>query len=245
MQEKRPELRFSSRMTRTETVSALVYLPIHIWLLPLLLQHLPGQSFSGAELSFLAEATGVLYILVCQWRFLRRDFDALCDNLLFILLEIVICYGLMLAFNYLLGVLMLGLSSVLGVDAAEFLSNNPNNVTVMELYAQAPGMVAAAAVILAPLVEELIFRGGIFGLLRRRSRLLAYLGSITLFALVHVLPYALRDPLNWLYLLQYLPVTYLLCRCYERSNSIWGCIFLHMLINFFAIEGLRLLQEMT
>ena len=42
---------------------------------------------------------------------------------------------------------------------------------------------------------------------------------------------ALMDLKNLIYLLQYLPISYLLCRCYERTNSIWGSIFLHMLVN--------------
>ena len=39
-------------------------------------------------------------------------------------------------------------------------------------------------------------------------------------------------------------MTYLLCRCYERSNSIWGSIMLHMLINFISLRALTMLQEM-
>ncbi len=237
------ELRFSSRMTRRESFAALAYLPIHLLLLPTLLSHLPGQSLSIEELNFIIYAAGLLYMLVCQFGFLRRDFDALCDNTLFILLEVVICYGLMLGFNLLLNWLMAAIGALVAADdVAGFIAGNPNTAEVAGLAAESNGMIAAAAVILAPIVEELMFRGAIFGLLRRKSRLLAYLGSMLLFALYHVWSYAIEEPLNWLYLLQYLPVTYLLCRCYERSNSIWGSIFLHMLINFLALQALRALQ---
>ena len=245
MREDRPELRFSSRMSRREGAAALMYLPIHVLLMPVLLSRLFGQDFSQAELNFIVYAAGLLYMLVCQWGFLRREFDALCDNPLFILLEIMICYGMMLGFNLLINGLLAGIGSLLSLgDGAEIVNANPNNSAVLDMSGEHYGMVAASAIFLAPILEELMFRGGVFGLLRRRSRLLAYLCSIGLFALYHVWPYAVHDPLNWLFLLQYLPISYLLCRCYERSNSIWAGIFLHMLVNFISLRMLRLVQEL-
>ncbi|MBR1455529.1 MAG: CPBP family intramembrane metalloprotease [Oscillospiraceae bacterium] len=245
MREKRERLPFTSRMSRGETVAALVYLPIHIVLLPTLITALMGDRFNGAELNFVCYALGVLYMLACQWRFLRRDFDPLCDNFPFIALEVVICYGLMLAFNMVLNGLLAAAESLLtSGDGMGFVMNNPNNSAVVSLTDEGEGMVKALAVFLAPILEELMFRAGVFGLVRRYNRTLAYLASMLLFALYHVWGYALGDPIVWLYLLQYLPVSYLLCRCYERSNSIWGSIFLHMLINFISLRALTFLQEL-
>ena len=95
--------------------------------------------------------------------------------------------------------------------------------------------------LLTPLVEELMFRGGIFGLLRRRSRVLAYAGSILLFAVYHTWQYALTDPRNWLYLLQYLPASFALCRCYEKTESIWTPILFHVLNNGVSLLALSLM----
>ena len=89
----------------------------------------------------------------------------------------------------------------------------------------------AVAVFLAPLVEEPIFRGGVFGLLRRYSRAAAYGASMLLFAVYHLWSYALLDASAWLYLLQYLPAGFLLARIYEKTNSLWSAIFLHMTVN--------------
>lgn len=245
MRETREQLPFTSRMTRTEAFAALVYLPIHIWLLPLLVDRLLGGQYSAAELNFICYAAGVLYIMVCLWHFLRREFDSLCDNLLFIALEIAICYGMMLACNLILNGVMAAIGSLIsGGDGADFIAGNPNNAAVVDMSAADMGMTSALAVFLAPILEEPIFRGGIFGVLRRRSRLLAYLVSSLLFSVYHVWSYALLDPLAWLYLLQYLPVSFLLCRCYERSNSMWASIFLHMLINFISLRMLSMLQEL-
>ena len=64
-----------------------------------------------------------------------------------------------------------------------------------------------------------------------------------LFGLYHVWGYAFADPIYWLYLLQYLPVSWLLCRCYERCNSSWGSIFLHMTLNAVSLSAMNALSE--
>ena len=228
---------FTSRMTRGEVIAALLYLPLHVWLLPALLLYLPATAgISELTLNVVVYVTGAVYMLVFVGRFLRRDFDPLCDHLRYCILQILICYGMMVAFNLILsGVLSLLLPS----DSA-----NPNNSAVMEMAGVEYGKTAALAVFLAPLVEEPVFRGAVFGSLRSRSRVLAYAVSMLLFALYHVWGYALQDPIYWLYLLQYLPVSWLLCRCYERCNSIWGSIFFHMMVNAISLSALNALSEL-
>ena len=141
----------------------------------------------------------------------------------------------MIAFNLLLSsLLMLLLPSE---------STNPNNAAVMEMAGSEYGKTAALAIFLAPMVEEPIFRGAVFSLLREKSRVLAYVVSMLLFSVYHVWGYALREPIYWLYLLQYLPVSWLLCRCYERCDSIWGSIFLHMTINAVSLSALNALAK--
>ena len=115
---------------------------------------------------------------------------------------------------------------------------NPNNAAVMDLAHLELGKVTAMAVFLAPILEELLFRGGVFGTLRCWNRNVAYGVSMLLFALYHVWGYARNDPMSWLYLLQYMPVGFLLCRCYERTDSIWGSILLHMLNNAVSMRVL-------
>ena len=55
---------------------------------------------------------------------------------------------------------------------------------------------------------------------------------------------ALQDLVYWIYVLEYVPVALLLCRCYERTNSIWSCIFFHMMVNGVAVNTLSALQEL-
>jgi len=116
------------------------------------------------------------------------------------------------------------------------------SAAVMEMAGVEYGKTAALAIFLAPLVEEPVFRGAVFGGLYRYGRPLAYGASMLLFSLYHVWGYALQDPVYWVYLLQYLPVSWLLCRCYERCNSIWGSIFFHMTVNAVSISALNALS---
>ena len=73
---------FTSRQTHGETIAALLYLPLHVWLLPLLLSSLPeAGGLSVLAINMIVYVTGVLYMLLLLGRFLRRDFDPLCDHL--------------------------------------------------------------------------------------------------------------------------------------------------------------------
>ena len=249
----RPEpVPFTSRMTRGEMIAVLVYLPLHILLLPMLLLSLPETAgLSEIQINVAVYTFGTLWMLLFAGRFLRRDFDPLCDHPFYCLLQVVTSYGMVLALNMLLSALLMMVQSEL---------SNPNNAAWSDMVTKDFGKTAASAVFLAPLTEEPIFRGAIFSLLYprpeeqtlsppkgfalRRSRRLAYLTSMLLFSLYHVWGYAIQDPANWLYLLQYLPASWVLCRCYERCDSIWGSILLHMCINGVSVLTISALQGM-
>ena len=225
---------FTSAMSRAEKLAVLLWLPIHVWFLPKLLYSLPQlRQFSEADMNLMVYAGGAIFMLLAAGRFFRRDFDPLMDHLPFCILQILLCYGMMLGFNLILNSLLMLLLP----------DSNPNNAALTDMAVSEYGKTAALAIFLAPLVEEPVFRGAVFGGLRRRSRILAYLVSMLLFSLYHVWAYALIDPVYLLFLLQYLPVSYLLCRCYERCNSIWGSVFLHMFINAVSLRVLTTLSE--
>jgi len=215
---------FTSRLSKGETFAVLAYFPVHLLILPTLLVVFFVKGYiSEAQTEFLRYAVGAVFMLIFAFRFLRRDFDPLCDNILYCVLEILGDYFAMLAFNIVVNSL---LSLVIPSDG------NPNNNAVVDLFLNEHGLVAAMAVFLAPITEEVMFRAGIFGTLRRYNRAAAYVAGVLLFSLYHVWGYAIADPIYFLYMLQYVPVSYLLCRCYERTNSIWASIFFHMFINF-------------
>ena len=112
---------------------------------------------------------------------------------------------------------------------------NLNDATISTRLGASPGNTILIGVFLAPVVEETLFRGYVFGLLREYSRAGAYIGSCLLFALVHVWQYAAGD---WSYLLamvQYIAPGLALAWTYERAGSLWGSVFLHGVVNALAV----------
>lgn len=90
-----------------------------------------------------------------------------------------------------------------------------------------PGLFILAAVIIAPLVEEIFFRGFLFaGLKKRFTWPKAMLISSGLFAFLHLTPLAV-PPIFILGLV----FAYL----YQRSGSIWPAVIIHSLVNSLAV----------
>lgn len=223
-----------SRMRWWEGAAALLWIPIHLLGLPLLLMMLRPE-LDMTELNFLVYAIGAGALGLICIGFLRRDFEPLCDRFLHVLGQILLFYCYVLLSNMLVAILL----NMLPLD------QNPNNEAIMDLAdADQGGKIVAMTVLLAPVLEELMFRAGLFGMIRRCSRVLAYVVCILVFSAYHVWAYALDEPIYWLLMLQYVPVTFLLCRLYEKTQTIWSTILLHMLINGVSMWALSLLREL-
>ena len=97
------------------------------------------------------------------------------------------------------------------------------------------------SIALAPIVEEPLFRGLIFGGIRPKSRVLAYIVSAALFSLYHVWQYvALTGDFSLLiYCLLYVPVSVGLAWAYDRSGSIWSPMVMHAIINAVSLSVLQ------
>ena len=86
-----------------------------------------------------------------------------------------------------------------------------------------PWFLAAATVLAAPLVEEVVFRGLIYTrLCRGMYRPFAALLSAVIFGLVHG---------TLLHLFYTIPMGLLLCLFYEKYRSLWAPIIMHMSFN--------------
>ena len=230
-------------MNQRERICALLLLPIHVLLMPLLAGWLMGRGIlSEINANVLVYGAAAVYVLAFEFRFLRREFDTLCDRLLYCLVQIAVCYCFMLAFNLLLSGILTAGTALLGLDSD--ILENQNNTAIMDMADTSYGKVAALSMYLAPIVEEIIFRAGIFGAARKKNRILAYALSMGLFAVYHVWQFAVADPWYWLYAIIYLPASFALCLCYERTSSIWASMGLHALINSLSMTALKALEGM-
>ena len=119
---------------------------------------------------------------------------------------------------------------------------NINNNTIADMADSNAVVALAFAVLLAPLVEELLFRGVIFTSLRTRSRFWAFAVSMVSFSFIHVMGYIGQYPMLTLILcfVQYLPASFALAWALEYSGSIWTGISIHMIANIIAMTVMLL-----
>ena len=114
---------------------------------------------------------------------------------------------------------------------------NLNDTAIAAQIGQAPRMTALIVVFLAPFVEEVLFRGLVFGCLREKSRPFAYAVSCALFAFLHVWTAAVAKwDIGYLVLmLQYLVPGLVFAYVYEHSGTLWTAILLHAGVNALSL----------
>lgn len=102
-------------------------------------------------------------------------------------------------------------------------------VDLVPIFAElsSPWWLLAGGVIVAPVAEEVFFRGFVFAGLRQRYdwKKAAFISS-ALFAVIHVTPTAMIPVFILGYIFAYL---------YHRSNSIWPAILMHVSTNALAL----------
>ena len=209
----------------------MIMIALQVLLFPTLLGILvavrPGL-LSESQMNLVYYCTSAVLTFVLLGKFLRRNFDSLLDNLWGSLVAFVVGWGIYFVLALAFGLLI----KALGIG-----EDNPNNSAIEEMLEQDRGIIIAMTVFRAPIVEECIFRGGLFCGLYRKNRYLAYVVSIVLFSVYHVWQYALaaQDISYLLYAISYIPASVALCWAYERSGSIWTSIFFHMSFNAYAL----------
>lgn len=221
----------TDRLKKSEAWGALILSLMHIVVLPFLLAGLTvflKLGLSDSEVNFLQYLLSLALTFVFFGKFLRRSFDSLCDKPWHCLRVFVLGWLVYFLLSFCVTFLIAGMK--LG-------NSTPNNDAVMQLVGEDRGMMLAIAFFLAPVVEECIFRGGIFCGLYPKSRIGAYAASVLLFAFYHVWQYVfiLGDPRYLLYMIFYLPHSIALCWVYEQSGSLWVSILLHSSLNIYSM----------
>lgn len=108
----------------------------------------------------------------------------------------------------------------------------PNQALSEILFQQTPILGAIAITIAAPVLEELMFRRAIFGMVK--SRVLFYVLSSLLFGVAHIIV-GFQFPSSFLFLLGYTLPGLAFAFLYERTKNIWVPTLVHVLINSLAI----------
>lgn len=118
---------------------------------------------------------------------------------------------------------------------------NLNDSQIWVLTGSDPMFMIIGTVLLAPIAEEILHRGLIFGSLYSRKPSAAYGLSALLFATIHVLSYVGVYPAGYLVLalVQYLPAGLIFAWSYQRSGSIFTPMLIHMINNAVVIITMR------
>ena len=229
---------FTDRMTRGELIAAAIYLPIHVVGIPFgiswLAEALPWlYTLSNTQLNVICYGLGLAFVLIGLRGWLRRSFDAALDAKGRFLLGIVGGYAVNIALSFVISALIL----LLGIE----LGSSPNNEAVMAESATQMGRIAVVTVVMAPMVEEPLFRGLLFGTARRYSRLLGYVLSVLVYAVYcvwqFVYAYGTVDLRYLLLFVEYVPMSLALTWCYDNGGSIWSAIALHMVLNAVSLAS--------
>jgi len=233
---------FTFHMSVRERIGGIIYIPLHALVIPILavladslILQPKGISLSEAVINLAIYAVGFVFCILFMWKFLKKSFSDIFERKGFLrtVISSVFIYYLLAA------VVSTLLTAILG----EFDLINPNTESVNNLIFNNLNVMTVMTVFFAPVVEECIFRGALFGTIRTKSRIIAYIVTILAFAIYHLWGYFITDYSwkLWVYLLQYVPASLVLCRAYEKSGTIWCPIVLHAIINFVALNAVKLL----
>ena len=216
-------------MTKSEKILGCLYIPFHAAILPfimVLVFVVFNIEISGPHQMLVYFTISFLLILLIMFKFLRASFSDFIDVFWRAVQAVILGYVM---YRVLLWVAVLTLTQIM-TDV------NPNQQSVVaDVYANFNVMIVVT-VILAPIVEESMFRGALFGTIRQKSRVAAYIASILLFSVFHLWDNLVFN-FSWdvlFMVVQYIPASIALTWCYDRSGTIWSPILLHSAINLVA-----------
>ena len=213
--------------SREEILWGFIWLGISNLLLPLALSlgnSLLPEPLSGGMLNFVFFAMNFAAVLWIFRVFLRQNMTVALERVFLTLWYAVLAY---LAYQVLTEFVT---NLILAVDS-DF--GNVNDANLQEMMAQDLVPLGLGTVLLVPVAEESLYRGLIWRKLYDKSPIGAYLVSIVLFSLVHVVGYiGTYPPLTLVFcFVQYIPAAFCLCWCYKRSGTILSPILMHTMVN--------------
>lgn len=222
-------------MTRPERIAGWILLPCYVFLLPLLLSLIFAQlgwGDGGVRMNAVYFGLSLLLTLLIFHRFLYSSLCAVPRHFWNFLQALILGFVLYYAAVFVLGVAYDRLFPGLVI---------PNDAAVDSLAAHSYGFTVVCAVLIAPIVEETLVRGLVFGSVQRKSRVWAYVASIVLFSLLHVWQYFGAASAGTIVLsaLAYLPAGIALGWTYEKAGNLTAAIVLHMAVNAISLGLLR------
>ena len=215
----------SSSPSGQETLSGLIYLAFQVLVMPSFLVWSNGMlpdPLNDGQLNFVFYMINFLAMLLIFHGFLGRNMAQALRH------PIQLCEAVILG--------------VVFYYACQHITfTNYNDSAIFAMSQGNSFLMLIGTVVLVPPFEECMYRGIVFRKLYSKNKAAAYLLSMMIFSLIHILGY-LRSytPLEVLMAtLQYLPAGLCLAWAYVRADTIFAPIIIHAVINYFALTGMR------
>ena len=220
-------MRFFHKPTPNEFVFGFLYFLLQLLVIPgiiVAVSYMTAAPMSEAVLNFICFAINFVAVLVIFWKYLRSNIDPIRAYPWYVLRWAGIGFVL-----YMVGSTLFGW--IVPLVDPEFA--NVNDAAIMEMVQGHFGLMTVGTVVLVPLAEECFYRGLIFRGLYDKSPVCAYIVSMAIFSLAHVLGYVGQFSFTTLLLcfIQYLPAGFALAFAYRKSGSIFASVLIHMTVN--------------
>mgnify|MGYP003313756874 CR=1 FL=1 len=224
----------SSNLTSQETVSGFVYMAFQFLVLPKFLYWCNGQmahALSEAELNFEYYMINFMAMLLIFHDFLGRSFRHAMQHPADFCQAVILGFVAYYACRYVT-------TWVVQLLVPSF--TNYNDAAIAEMRRGNAFLMLIGTVVLVPPFEECMYRGLIFRNLYGKSRWAAYLVSMLVFAIIHIIGYIGQYSALELLMavLQYLPAGLCLGWAYAKGDSIFVSIVIHAAVNYLTIRGM-------
>lgn len=220
---------------KKENIAGFVYIFVQIYIFPTILTLINGilpTPLSSGAVNFIFFAINFICIAVIFRRFLLTSFQTLTHNFFIVLRFAFIGFLIYQISTFAMGILVIWL-------CPEF--SNLNDNALIDSVAENYTLMSIGTILLAPVAEEVLYRGVVFGSLHKHNPILAYVISTIVFSLIHIVGYIhLYEPLALLCsFLAYVPAGLSLAWAYTKSGNIIAPILIHIAVNQLGILYLR------
>ena len=219
--------RFFVKPTSNETIFGTIYFLLQLLVVPgiiVAVNLMLPVPMSEAMLNFICFAVNFLAVTLIFRKYLLANFAPVKAYPWHVLRWAGIGFLIYMAGNMVFGYLV----PIIDPDFA-----NINDAAIAGMVEESFELMTVGTVILVPVAEECFYRGLIFRNIYEKSPVWAYIVSMVLFSLAHVLGYVTMADFGTLVLcfFQYLPAAFALAWAYRKSGSVYASILIHMAVN--------------
>ncbi len=209
------------------------YFGVHLFALPtiisIFLYYQLGWSYEQVtyKTQMISDVISGCILVLIMWPLVKDNLIRFKNNLMYTIARGVTLYIPTILVEDVVGLIIIAITGV---------TNSSNQNAIEEVLQNEFWGIAIPAVIVAPLIEELIFRGIIFRKARKWGFIPAALISGFAFGVLHCYSDVLAgDWASASYIALYMAMGFFMAKAYEDSNNLFGGVTLHFINNFLAV----------